>query len=137
MKNPIPFIDEGIIEFDGPIFVGDYEDEKGDFASSTLEERTTCPPHPGAILRDLFLPRTGITLTELADRLNVSRRSVSQIVNGARPVTVDMANRLARAFGTSAQLWLNLQRDVDVWQTRHEKQHEYESITPIPRRIAA
>ena len=137
MSRNAPFIDEGIIEIDGPGFVGGYEDEKGDFAPSRTEVRETRPPHPGSILRDLYLPRTGATLTDLADRINVSRRSVSQVVNQSRPVSVDMANRFARAFGTSAQLWLNLQRDVDVWETVHEKKHEYESILLLSQKIAA
>jgi addiction module HigA family antidote len=137
MRTDKTFLDEGIIEIDGPIFVGGYEDEKGEFDPPTLEERLICPPHPGLILKDLFMPRTGSTLTELATRLNVSRRSISQIVNESRPITVDMANRLARAFGTSAQLWLNLQRDVDVWRALRENRQEYEKIPAYPRKIAA
>ncbi len=123
-----PFVDEGIIEIDGPGFVDGYEDEKGDFAPAPRDGRTRRPTHPGFILRDLYLPRTGANLTQLADAIGVSRRSVSMIVNESRPVTVDMANRLARAFGTSPQLWLNLQRDVDVWEALHERRDEYERI---------
>lgn len=131
MSNIPAFLDEGIIDIDGPGFVGDSEDEKGDFAAPRLDERTLCPSHPGAILRDLYLPRTGVTLTDLAACIGVSRRSVSMIVNETRPVTVDMAHRLARAFGTSSRFWLNLQRDVDDWKVLHEKRGEYERITRL------
>ena len=126
-----PFVDEGIIEIDGPGFLDGFEDEKGDFAPAPPDQRTRRPTHPGTILRDLFLPRTGANLTQLADTIGVSRRSVSMIVNGSRPVTVDMANRLARALGTSPQLWLNLQRDVDVWESLHKHRDEYERIPKL------
>lgn len=132
-KNP-PFLDEGIIEIDGPGFMDGLQDEKGDFAPSRLEDRESCPPHPGTILRDLYLPPTGVTLTGLADALSVSRRTVSQIVNESRPVSVDMANRLARALGTSAELWLNLQRNVDVWEALQQHREEYEQIRTLPRK---
>ncbi|PQV64049.1 addiction module antidote protein, HigA family [Abditibacterium utsteinense] len=131
MNNIPPFLDEGIIEIDGPGFVGDFEDEKGDFTAPRLHDRSACPPHPGAILRELYLPRTGVTLTDLAARIGVSRRSVSMIVNETRPITVDMAHRLGRAFGTSSRFWLNLQRDVDDWKALHEKSSEYERITRL------
>lgn len=111
--------------------MGEFEDEKGDFAAPRLHERTLCPPHQGAILRDLYLPQTGVTLTELAARIGVSRRSVSMIANETRPVTVDMAHRLARAFGTSSRFWLNLQRNVDDWKVLHERRGEYERITRL------
>lgn len=122
-----------LLDFDGPLFVDDYEDEKGDFPAPSLEERLSSPSHPGVILRDLYLPRTGTTLTHFAQRIGVSRRSVSMIVNGSRPITVDMANRLARALGTSAQFWLNLQRDVDIWEALHEHRSDYERIEPLMR----
>lgn len=124
----------GIIDIDG--FVDEHEDEQGDYEPEPREARLMRPPLPGAILRDLYLPRTGMNLTELTARLNVSRRSISQIVNGSRPVTVDMANRLARAFGTSPQFWLRLQNNLDVWEVRHTRRAEYERITPLER-IAA
>lgn len=123
-------LEDGIVDIEGSGFEEDFEDEKGDFAP---EPRLRRPTHPGAILRDLYLPRTGVTLTDLADRLDVSRRSVSMIVNGSRPITVDMAHRLARALGTSAQLWLNLQLALDVWDASHTHREEYERIQPLLR----
>lgn len=126
---------ENLLEYDGPVFVDGYEDEKGDFEPAPRAQRTRRPTHPGEILRDLYLPRTGVTLTELAGRIGVSRRTVSQIVNGSRPVTVDVAHRLARALGTSPELWLNLQREVDLWDATHTHRNEYERI-PLLRRAA-
>ncbi len=89
------------------------------------------PTHPGAILREIILPETGKTQTELADLLGVSRRTVSEIVLEQRPVTTDMACRLARAFGNSPEFWLNMQQAVDVWEATREKGDEYERISTL------
>ena len=123
----------GILDFDGPGFVEGYQDEKGDFEPEPLESRAQIPIHPGAILRELYLPGVGVTQTELADRLGVSRRTVSMIVNETRPISVDMAHRLARALGTSPELWLRLQNARDVWQAARENHAEYRRIEPLAR----
>lgn len=137
MSNPIFAIDaslsDGLINEADSGFVDNYQDEKGDFEPAPRASHTRRPTSPGAILRDLYLPRAGVNLTELAAQLNVSRRSVSQIVNESRPVTVDMANRLARAFGTSPQFWLTLQNHLDVWKAMHVYREEYERIQPLAR----
>lgn len=86
------------------------------------------PTHPGAILREDILPETGLTQTDLADLLGVSRRTINEIVQEHRPVTTDMACRLARAFGSSPQFWLNMQQAVDIWDANQEKGGEYEGI---------
>lgn len=122
---------EKILELDGLPLVNDHKDEKGDFPAPVLEERLSSPSHPGVILRDLYLTRTGTTLTDFAARIGVSRRTISMIVNGSRPISVDMANRLSRALGTSAQFWLNLQRDVDIWNALHKHRAEYDRIEPL------
>jgi addiction module HigA family antidote len=62
----------------------------------------------------------GLSVTQLAERLAVFRKTISKIVNGGGAVTPDMALRLAAAFGTSPQLWLNLQQNCDLWQAAHE-----------------
>ena len=94
------------------------------------------PTHPGALLRDDVLPETGLTQTDLADQLGVSRRTINEIVQEHRPVTTDMACRLARAFGNSPQFWLNMQQAVDIWEAHHERGGEYESIHRIDANAA-
>src|ERR1041384_7397840 len=87
-----------------------------------LNNRKMRPTHPGEILREDVLPGAGLTQDKLARLLGVSRRTISEILNERRPVTIDMAHRLSRAFGTSPEMWLGLQQDVDLWdihQTRH------------------
>ena len=74
------------------------------------------PSHPGEVLRELYLKPLAITVTAAADALGVTRKHVSAIVNGRAPVTPDMALRLAAAFGTEPELWVNLQAQYDLWQ---------------------
>jgi addiction module HigA family antidote len=78
------------------------------------------PPHPGEVLLDDFLVPTGISQYRLAKDICVSPRRVNQIVNGRRGITADTALRLARFFGTSAELWLNLQMQYDIETRRGE-----------------
>jgi antitoxin HigA-1 len=74
------------------------------------------PAHPGEILRNLYLAPLGVSITTAADALGVSRKHVSEIVNGHAPVSADMAVRLAAAFGTEPDLWVNLQAQYDLWE---------------------
>ena len=73
------------------------------------------PTHPGEILREMYLKPMKVSITEAAGALGVSRKHLSAIVNGRVPVTPDMAMRLAAAFATEAQLWVNLQAQHDLW----------------------
>ena len=73
------------------------------------------PIHPGEILREMYLDSLGISITALADNLGVARKTVSQLVNGHMGVSAEMALRLAKAFNTTPELWLNMQRNYDLW----------------------
>jgi addiction module HigA family antidote len=84
-----------------------------------MRPRIPAPPiTPGEVLRERVLIPLGITQEHLAEALQVSRFSVNQIVNGRRAVTADMALRIARVTDTSPEFWLNLQRDVDIYEAR-------------------
>lgn len=109
----------------------DSEDEKGIFALIPLAERSVAPSHPGAVLRDLYLPGSGLSQSQLAKRLGVSRRTIGTLINEQRAMTVDMANRLARAFSTTPDFWLKLQLKRDVWAAMREHGTEYETIEPL------
>jgi addiction module HigA family antidote len=89
------------------------------------------PTHPGEILREKVLPETGLTQGEFARLLGVSRRTVNEILQEKRPVTVDMAHRLARVLGTPPDAWLGLQKDVDLWDALQANRHEYARIKPL------
>lgn len=77
------------------------------------------PPHPGEIIRTLCLEPLGITVTEAAKALGVSRKTISAILNGRAGVSSEMAVRLSIAFGTSAESWLNQQMQYDLYRTAH------------------
>ena len=79
------------------------------------------PSHPGEILREFYLEPMGVTITQAADALGVSRKHVSAIVNGRVPVTPDMAMRLAAVFATEPELWVNLQAQYDLWDLSRKR----------------
>lgn len=72
------------------------------------------PVHPGQILKGLYLEPLDLSVTEAAEGLGVNRKTLSQLVNGRSSVTPDMALRLAEAFNTTPQVWLNLQQNFDL-----------------------
>lgn len=73
------------------------------------------PPHPGEVLRELCLEPLGLTVTDAAEGLGVSRKTLSAILNGRAGISPEMAIRLSKAFGTSAESWLNQQMQYDLW----------------------
>jgi addiction module HigA family antidote len=77
-----------------------------------------------------------MTQGEFAAWIGVSRRTVNEILQERRPVTVDTAHRLARAFGTSPDVWLRLQQEHDLWETMQANKKVYERIKPVDRRAA-
>ena len=72
------------------------------------------PPHPGEILRELCIEPLGLTVTDAAEALGVSRKTLSAILNGRAGISPEMAIRLAKAFDTSAERWLNQQMQYDL-----------------------
>lgn len=73
------------------------------------------PPHPGEVLRELCLEPLGLSVSEAARALGVSRKTLSAILNGRAGISPEMAVRLSIAFGTSAESWLNQQTQYDLW----------------------
>ena len=74
------------------------------------------PSHPGEVLRELYLKPLGVSITAAADALGVTRKHISEIVNGRAPVSADMAIRLASSLGTEPELWVNMQAQYDLWE---------------------
>jgi addiction module HigA family antidote len=85
------------------------------------------PIPPGEILHEEFMQPLGISMNALARELAVPPNRISEIVNGRRAITADTALRLARYFGTGAELWLNLQTDYDLRMVRREHGREIEA----------
>ena len=73
------------------------------------------PPHPGEILRDLCLEPLGLSVTDAAKALGVSRKTLSSVLNGRAGISPEMAVRLSIAFDTTAESWLNQQVQYDLW----------------------
>jgi len=79
------------------------------------------PPHPGEIIKDLCLEPLGISVTEAAKALGVSRKTLSAILNGRAGISPEMAVRLSIAFGTSAESWMNQQVQFDLWNAEQRR----------------
>ena len=79
------------------------------------------PPHPGEVLRDLCLAPLGLTVTEAARALGVSRKTLSGILNGRAGISPEMAVRLSLAFGTTAESWMNQQVQHDLWHAERSR----------------
>jgi addiction module HigA family antidote len=88
------------------------------------------PTRPGEIIREDYLGPLSITINELASVLGVSRKTLSKIVNGRGAVTPDMALRLSRAFNTTPDFWLNLQKNHDLWQAEHTSK-DWQKVRPL------
>ncbi|MDE0661476.1 MAG: HigA family addiction module antidote protein [Gammaproteobacteria bacterium] len=81
------------------------------------------PPHPGGIVRRQCLEPLGLSVTRAAAHLGVSRQSLSELVNEHGGVSVDMAIRLSKAFGSTPEAWLGMQMAFDLWQARSRIDH--------------
>ena len=79
------------------------------------------PPHPGEVLRALCLDPLGLTVTEAARALGVSRKTLSSILNGRAGSSPELAVRLSLAFDTSAESWLNQQVQYDLWRAERNR----------------
>lgn len=79
------------------------------------------PPHPGKVLRQLCLEPLGLTVTQMAEALGVSRKTLSAILNERAGISPEMAVRLSIAFGTSSESWLNQQVQYDLWQAEQRR----------------
>ncbi len=103
----------------------------------TLRNPNRRPTHPGAILREDVLPALDMTQTEFAERLGVSRLSVSELLHGKRAMTPEMAARVAKLLNTTPESWLRMQEAVDLWEVLQHPE-KLAGIKPIKaERLAA
>lgn len=93
--------------------------------------RKVRPTHPGEMLREDFLPEYDLTVAGLAESLGVSRQTVNELLRGRRAVSPEMALRLSRLFGNSAEFWLNAQRALDLWDAARTIKTEVLRIKPL------
>ena len=96
--------------------------------------RNRPPTHPGEMLFEEFVKPLDLTQTELARRLGVSYPRLHEIIKGRRSVTPDTALRLSRVLGMSADFWLGLQQDWDLWHAMNSPEaKQIARLKPIPR----
>lgn len=89
------------------------------------------PPHPGEVLAGLWMEPLGLTVTALAEKLGVARKTVSKIVNCNGSITPEMAMRLELALGASAESWLGHQAAFDLWQLQQSRKRLAKEVQPI------
>ncbi len=89
------------------------------------------PTHPGEILREDFLKPLNLTQVELAKALGTAFRTINEIVNERRNLSPEMAVKLARYFGTSEEVWLNLQNQYDIYRVKIRNKKLLVGIKPI------
>lgn len=91
------------------------------------------PPHPGETLKEDVLPALGLTVTQAAEQLGVSRVAFSRVINGRAAISAELAIRLAQWLGGSAETWLRAQLQYDLW---HAEQKSTAKVKPA-RSLAA
>ncbi len=89
------------------------------------------PSHPGALIRNVILPETGITVSDLARRCGVARNTMSKVVNERGDVTEDIAIRLSRVLGSSPRFWIGMQTNLNLWQLENRHKREYQKIERV------
>ena len=89
------------------------------------------PPHPGEVLRDGVFTDSTISVVAFALRLGVTRITLSRMLNGKAGISADMALRLAAALGDTAQSWLYMQANYDLWQAEKSLKREVAKIAPL------
>jgi len=92
------------------------------------------PSHPGQILREDFLDELSLSQTELASALGTTFRTINEIINEKRSISTEMAIKLSKFFGTSIELWLNLQNQYDVYKIYNKKKEVIGKVRPFKRR---
>ena len=106
-------------------------DVRNEMSISNKRRPMRPPTHPGEFLREDFLPDYGLTVSGLASALGVSRQTVNELLRERRSVSPEMALRLSRLFGNTAEFWLNLQRNVDLWEAENAIKEDVKRIQPL------
>lgn len=100
-------------------------------SSTTTDANRIDPIHPGEILMGDFIEGFGITQNKSATAISIPPRRIKEIVHGKRGITADTAARLAKYFGTSAELWMNLQSHYELRIEHRALREQLENIVPL------
>ena len=91
------------------------------------------PMHPGEVIKELYVKESGMSLRAIAEALGVSAPTFSRLVSGKSSLSVGMAFRLERVLGGSAESWLQMQTNYDLWQTKQS--NLYQEIKKLKKRM--
>jgi len=97
-------------------------------------KRNLPPAHPGEILREEFIKARNLTITEVAEGLGMARGNLSAIINERAGISPELAVKLSEAFGNTAQFWINLQKNYELWYA--EQKVNRTSIKHFPQKAA-
>ena len=100
-------------------------------AITNTQERAIPPTHPGEMLREDFLPDYALTVTAVAEALDVSRQTINELLRERRAISPIMALKLARLFGNSPEFWMQAQHKLDLWESEQRHQGELADIQPL------
>lgn len=88
------------------------------------------PLHPGIIIKDVLIDNTNLTISEAAERLGITRTTLSRLLNQHSGVSLEMALRLSKLLNTSIDVWVNLQTQYDIWNVKKHAKN-IENIVPL------
>ncbi|MFT3742155.1 MAG: HigA family addiction module antitoxin [Gammaproteobacteria bacterium] len=88
-------------------------------------------PHPGEFIKEVCLEPLNITVTEAARQLGVSRKALSELINGKSGISTEIALRLARAFNTTPESWLTQQMNYNLWEAEQKKEDIAANVQPL------
>ncbi len=88
------------------------------------------PLHPGVVIKDILIDSTGLTISDAAQRLGVTRTTLSRLLNQHAGVSPEMALRLSRLLNTSIDMWVNLQAQYDIWNVQQHFK-DVDGIVPL------
>lgn len=91
------------------------------------------PSHPGALLREIVIPNSGMPVSRAAERLGVTRQTLHRLLAEKLGVSPAMALRLARLFGSSPDFWLRMQQTHDLWYASRALAKDIQAIEPLER----
>jgi addiction module HigA family antidote len=89
------------------------------------------PIHPGEVVREDILPALGLSVSETARRLGVSRQQLHRILACTHPITTEMALRIGKLAGNGPGLWLRMQQSYDLWHAEQRLKNELKRIEPV------
>lgn len=89
------------------------------------------PLHPGIIIKNVLIDDTGLTVSDAAERLGITRTTLSRLLNQHAGVSPEMALRLSKLLNTSVEMWINLQSQYDIWKVEHQHIPGIERIVPL------